>query len=68
MEGQAALIAKSGDYSKAAQIQEHAEQLKEIFRPEIDLYYDVMEATKNLCLQRNIGLIRSNLWTWGNGT
>ena len=43
-EGQAALIAKSGDYSKAAQMQEHAEQLKERFCPEIDLYYDVMEA------------------------
>lgn len=46
MEDQAALMAKSGDYSRAEQMQSHAEQLKERVRPEIKLYYDVWEAAK----------------------
>ena len=33
-------------------MQEHAEQLKERFRPEIDLYYDVMEAAKKAAVAK----------------
>ena len=53
MEGQAAMLAKNGDYEKAAQVQDHAEQLKARVSPEIERYFDVLEVAKKAAFAKN---------------
>eukprot|EP00957_Ditylum_brightwellii_P103441 7882163-Ditylum_brightwellii.AAC.1 len=53
MEDQAALLAKSGNYTRAEQMQSHAEKLKERISPEIKRYYDVLEAAKKAAFAKN---------------
>eukprot|EP00984_Skeletonema_dohrnii_P006145 scaffold2192_cov98-Skeletonema_dohrnii-CCMP3373.AAC.1 len=53
MEDQAAVLAKSGDYTRAEQMQSYAEQLKERISPDIKRYYDVLEAAKKAAFAKN---------------
>jgi len=56
MEGQALLLAQSGDYVRAEEMQIEADQLKARVRPCIGRYYDMVNIAKKAALAKNYHL------------
>ena len=52
MEGQALLLARSGNYVQADQMQSHANQMKERNRPYLDRYNEVVDAAKQAAVAK----------------